>query len=89
MRRAIGAGLLESAYIACLVYDMTRAGLRLKLQIPVPVVYDGVQLDCAYRLDFVVNDLVIVEVKSVKELAPIRDAQVLTYLKLTGCPAVC
>jgi GxxExxY protein len=62
-------------------------GLSLKTQMMVPVIYEDVRLDCGYRLDFVVNDLVVVEVKSVKQLAPIHEAQVITYLKLTGYPA--
>ena len=87
IHRTLRPGLLESAYVACLLFEMSRAGLRLEPQRRVPIVYDGVRLDCGYRLDFVVNDLVILEVKSVQELAPLHDAQILTYLKLTGYPA--
>jgi GxxExxY protein len=87
VHRTLGPGLLESAYLTCLLFEMTRAGLRLKIQSPVPIIYEDVRLDCGYRLDFIVNDSVIVEVKSVKQLEPIHEAQVLTYLKLTGYPA--
>jgi GxxExxY protein len=87
VHRALGPGLLESAYIACMAYELKHAGLQLASEVMVPIVYQGVRLDCGYRLDFVVNDLVIVEVKSVTLLASIHQAQVLTYLKLTGYPA--
>lgn len=87
VHRALGPGLLESAYIACLAYELTRSGLGVSQQQPVPLRYEDVRLDCGYRLDIVVNDYVILEVKSVKHLAPIHEAQLLTYLKLTGYPA--
>ena len=80
----LGPGLLESAYQACLVHSLLKRGLRVEQQVAVPIVFDGLRLDCGYRLDLFVERHVIVEVKSVRELEPIHTAQVLTYLKLTG-----
>jgi GxxExxY protein len=85
VHRALGPGLLESAYIACLIFELRRRGLKVEEQRPVPLTYCGVKLDCAYRLDLVVEDLVIVEVKALEKFAPIHTAQMLTYLRLTGC----
>jgi GxxExxY protein len=87
VHRGLGPGLLESAYIACLVYELREAGLSIVTQRPVLVEYGEVRLDCAYRLDLLVNDHVVVEVKSVKRLLAIHEAQLLTYLKLSGYPA--
>ena len=84
VHRGLGPGLLESAYEACLVFELSQKGLRIEQQKPLPVVYKGIKLDCAYRLDLVVEDQVIVEVKSVELLAPIHHAQLLSYLKLSG-----
>lgn len=81
--RAIGPGLLESAYQACLAYELRDRGLSVETEVPVPVRYRNVALDCGYRLDLLVAGAVIVEVKSVTELAPIHEAQLLTYLRLT------
>ncbi len=83
VHRALGPGLLESAYEACLAYEFMKRGLSFEKQKPLPVVYDGVQIDCAYRLDFVVNDEVIVEIKSVERLTHVHDAQLISYLKLS------
>lgn len=85
VHRQTGPGLLESAYEECLAYEFTARDIPFERQKPVPMVYKDVQLDCGFRLDFLVGDLVVVELKAVSELAPIHDAQVLTYLKLTGC----
>jgi len=85
VHRALGPGLLESAYEACLAFELAQRGLRVDQQKPLPVVYREVKLDCAYRLDLLVEDAVIVEVKSVDRLAPIHQAQLLSYLKLSGC----
>ena len=85
VHRHLGPGLLESAYEQCLAHELTERGVAFELQKPVPVAYKGVKLDCGFRPDFLVGGLVIVEVKSVQDLAPIHTAQVLTYLKLTGC----
>ena len=87
IHRTLGPGLLESAYQACLTHELAAAGRPFAANKPLPLVYKGIHLDCGYRLDFVVQDRVIVEVKCVSALAPIHHAQLLTYLKLTGCPA--
>jgi GxxExxY protein len=81
---AIGPGLLESAYEACLAYELRQEGLTVLTQVPLPLVYREVKLDVGYRLDVLVEDLVVIEVKSVDLLAPIHTAQVLSYLKLSG-----
>jgi GxxExxY protein len=86
VHKALGPGLLESAYITCLIFELRRRGLKVEEQRPVPVTYCGVKLDCGYRLDLVVEDQVIVEVKALERFAPIHTAQMLTYLRLTGCP---
>lgn len=82
VHRELGPGLLESAYEACLKYELSQQGLRVESQVPQPVIYKGVHLDCGYRLDLLVEDLVIIELKMVESLQPIHDAQLLTYLKL-------
>jgi len=84
VHRALGPGLLESAYQACLVHELLERGLIVERQVAVPVIYKGIRLDCGYRLDLLVNTDIIVEVKSVEKLLPIHDAQVLSYLRLTG-----
>ena len=84
VHRALGPGLLESAYEACLAFELTERGLKVERQKPLPVVYRGVRLECGYRLDLLVEDVVIVEIKSVDALAPIHKAQMLSYLKLAG-----
>ena len=84
VHRALGPGLLESAYEACLPFELTDRGLKVEQQVPLPVVYRGVNLECGYRLDLLVEDVVIVEVKAVDDLAPIHEAQMLSYLKLSG-----
>jgi len=80
----LGPGLLESVYEACLVHALRKRGLTVFRQIPVPIVYDGVPIDEAFRLDLLVNELVIVEVKAVEKDNPLYAAQLRTYLKLTG-----
>ena len=84
VHRALGPGLLESAYQACLNHALLTRGLRVQRQVPVPIAFEHVTLDCGYRLDLVVDGDSIVEVKSVDKLQPIHDAQVLTYLRLAG-----
>lgn len=79
----LGPGLLESAYEACLAYELRKRGLEVLIQLPMPVMYDGVQIDLAYRLDLLVDDAVIVELKTAAKLAPIHEAQLLSYLKLS------
>ena len=85
VHRALGPGLLESAYEACLAYELVDRGLRVIQQKPLPVVYREVHLDCAYRLDLLVEDKVIVEIKAVDVIHPIYKAQLPSYLKLSGC----
>ena len=82
VHRALGPGLLESAYEACLVYELRR--LKVEAQKPLPIFYKDVMLDCGYRLDIVVEDQVIIEIKSVHGIAPIHEAQLLSYLRLYG-----
>ena len=84
IHRQLGPGLLESAYEECLCHELSLAGLRFERQKPIPVGYKSVRLDCGYRLDLVVEGKVIVELKTVDQLAPIHDAQLITYLKLSG-----
>jgi GxxExxY protein len=84
IHRQLGPGLLESAYEECLCHELTLAGLKFERQKPLPVSYKGVKLDCGYRLDLVVEGQVIVELKTVDEIQPIHEAQLLTYLKLSG-----
>lgn len=87
VHRAIGPGLLESAYTACLLFELRRMNLKVRTKQAVPVVYEDVRLDCGYQLDMLVEDLVVVELKAVAQLAAIHEAQMITYLKLTGYPA--
>jgi len=84
VHRALGPGLLESAYEACLVSELVQRGLLIERQKDLPVVYRDTRIDCGYRLDLLVEEQVIVEVKAVDKLAPIHDAQVITYLRLSG-----
>lgn len=82
---ALGPGLLESAYEACLMAELVERGLQVERQKTLPVVYRSVRVGCGYRLDLLVEGVVIVEVKAVDKLAPIHDAQVISYLKMSGC----
>lgn len=81
---ALGPGLLESAYQACLAYELSSRGLKIQTQVPLPISYRGVLVDAAYRLDLVIEDLVIIELKAAERLIPIHEAQLLSYLKLSG-----
>ncbi len=85
VHRALGPGLLESAYEACLAYELAQKKMNVEQQKPLPLIYGDVKLDCGYRIDLLVDDAVIVEIKSVDSLAPIHKAQMLSYLKLSGC----
>src|ERR1700690_4146867 len=80
----LGPGLLESTYTACLQHELRKAGFRSDSQVGLPVVYDGVKLDLGYRIDLLVEDLVIVELKSEGAIAPVHQAQIISYLKLSG-----
>ncbi len=86
VHRVLGPGLLESVYIKCLAYELRQAGLSVLTEVRLPVRYEGVDLECGFRLDIIVNDEVILEVKSVRKLAPVHEAQLITYMKLTGLP---
>src|SRR5437879_2047679 len=81
---ALGPGLLESAYEGCLAYELRKRGLKVATQVGLPVVYEDAQIDCGYRIDLLVEDIVIVELKAVEALAPIHEAQLMTYLKLSS-----
>ncbi|MDF3078960.1 MAG: GxxExxY protein [Sphingobacteriaceae bacterium] len=81
---ALGPGLLESAYEAALAYELQKNGLHVRQQTPLPLVYDEIKLEVGYRLDLLVEDKVIVEIKSVENLAEVHHKQVITYLKLSG-----
>ncbi len=82
VHRHLGPGLLESAYESCLIFELKKLGLRIEEQKPLPVVYKEVNLDCGYRLDLVVEDEIIVEIKAAEKLLPIHEAQLLSYLRL-------
>ena len=81
---ALGPGLLESAYEACLCYELRKRAMKVESQVALPVLYDGVKIDAGYRIDLMVNDAVIVERKTVERLLPVHQAQLLSYLKLSG-----
>ncbi len=85
VHKNLGPGLLESAYEACIVFELVQLGLRVEQQKPLPLIYKQVALDCGYRLDILVEGKVVVEVKCIDLLLPIHEAQLLSYLKLTGC----
>ena|SRR5688572_1651478 len=80
----LGPGLLESAYQVCLAYELKKRGLDVQTQVPLPVIYDEVKIDCGYRVDLLVERSVLVEIKAVSKLLPIHEAQLLSYLKLGG-----
>jgi GxxExxY protein len=84
VHRMLGPGLLESSYRKCLCRELSVRGIPFEKELPLPLEYKGIRLDCGYRMDIVVARLVIVEVKSVEALAPIHDAQLLTYLRIGG-----
>ncbi|HTP84821.1 MAG TPA: GxxExxY protein [Alphaproteobacteria bacterium] len=84
VHRALGPGLLESAYEVCLCHEFSLAGLQFRRQVPLPVTYKSVTLDCGYRADIVVESTVMLELKTVEAVLPVHKAQLLTYLKLSG-----
>ena len=84
VHRALGPGLLESAYEACLAYELSQRGLLVDRQVQLPIVYKTVKVDTAFRLDLLVNRQVIVELKAVEQVYPLHKTQLLTYLKLSG-----
>ena len=84
VHRKLGPGLLESTYEQCLAHELNLNGINFKIQHPLPVEYKGVRLDCGYRVDILVEDEIIIELKSVETLKGIHEAQLLTYMKLSG-----
>jgi GxxExxY protein len=86
VHQVLGPGLLESAYAPCFEFEMRESGLIVEVNKPVPLIYRGIKIDVSYRLDFLVNEAVVVELKAVETIAPIHVAQVLTYLRLVGAP---
>jgi GxxExxY protein len=85
VHKELGPGLLESAYEACLLYELAQSGLTVENQKALPIRYRGVQLDCGYRIDLLVERQIVVELKSIEKIEPIHEAQLLSYLKLSGC----
>jgi len=85
VHKALGPGLLESAYQACLAYEISQRGLKVACEVTLPVNYDGQVLDVGYRIDMLVEECIIIENKAVEQMHPIYEAQLLTYLKLSGC----
>jgi GxxExxY protein len=86
VHRHLGPGLLESTYEQCLAHELKMAGIPFKLQCPLPVQYKGIKADCGYRIDLLVHDHIIIELKSVDRVPPIHQAQILTYMKLSAIP---
>jgi GxxExxY protein len=86
VHRALGPGLLESAYEECLCFELSEAGIPYARQVPLPIHYKGVRLECGYRLDLVIDRGLIIEIKAVEQLLPIHEAQILTHLRLSRCP---
>lgn len=86
VHRGLGPGLLESTYRQCLAYGLSRAGIPFQMEMPLPIRYKDVLLDCGYRIDLLVRGELIVEIKSVETLLPIHQAQILTYLRLANLP---
>lgn len=85
VHRALGPGLLESSYEACLFYELRRAGLFVEKQKPLPLIYKEVHLETGYRVDLLIENQIIIEVKSIETLTDVHLAQILTYMKLSGC----
>ncbi len=86
VHRALGPGLLESAYEACLLYELRKRGLQVESQVGLPVVYEAVRLEIGYRIDLLVENAVVVELKACEANAPVHRVQLLSYLKLSGKP---
>lgn len=86
VHRLMGPGLLESVYLTCLCYELKKAGLMVEREKAVSLYYEGVKLDQSYRLDLLVQEKIIVEIKAVESITGVHKAQLLSYLKLTGCP---
>ncbi len=84
LHKSVGAGLLESAYESAFAYDLREAGLKVLQQVELPFIYKEVRLEVGYRIDLLIEDKVLIEIKSIENLAPVHFAQTLTYLKLSG-----
>lgn len=84
VHKALGPGLLESAYQQCLIYELKKRGLKVDSEVAMLVTYDGMKIDAGYRMDIVVDGLIVIENKTVEKIMPIHQAQLLTYLKLSG-----
>ncbi len=84
VHRHLGPGLLESAYEECLSFELKKAGLKVERQLPVPVIYKDIKLNCGYRIDLLVENHVIIELKTVEAFAPVHEAQILTYMKFAN-----
>ncbi len=85
IHKFLGPGLLESCYETCLSFELSNKGLNIERQKPLPVVYKNIKMECGYRMDLLVENSVVIEIKSVESLLPIHTAQLLSYLKLSGC----
>jgi GxxExxY protein len=85
VHRKLGPGLLESIYEECLCWELAHDGLSFRRQVPLPVIYEDMRLNCAYHADIIVDQSVILELKSVERILPVHEAQTLTYLRLSGC----
>jgi GxxExxY protein len=86
VHRALGPGLLESAYEECLSFELSQSNISFEKQVPLPVIYKGVKLECGYRMDLVIDRLIVVEIKAVERILPVHEAQLLSYLKLANKP---
>ena len=84
VHKILGPGLLESAYEECLMYELLKMGMDVERQKPIPVVYKEIKLECGYRLDLIIENKIIVELKAVDILAPVHEAQILTYMKFSN-----
>ena len=87
VHRVLGPGLLESIYVECLEFELTARRLRFRSEVVVPIMYKGTALPSSYRIDLIVEELVVVEVKALETMLPVHEAQLLTYMRLTRCPA--
>ena len=85
VHRELGPGLLESTYQACLAYELRERGIEVRCEVELPVKYKGLDIEAGYRIDMLVADCIVIENKSVQALIPIHEAQLLTYMKLSGC----
>jgi GxxExxY protein len=84
VHRSLGPGLLETAYEQCLAHELSLNAIEFRMQVPMPIAYKSIRLDCGFRMDLVVEDELLIELKSVEKVLPIHESQLLTYLKLSG-----